>query len=413
MSVLDDDLDVLSWLDSEESVRPVIEVKTANTASLTSIETTGTSFEINREVLLGLLNKCIGVVPTRDMIPVLTNFQFQLYDGKLKVVASSLEMSITAYTTQVDIKTEGTEVFPAKVILNIAKEANTGSNIFIEVTPAGAVIVSGSFSSEIRLIQGKDFPVLESIETIDFHEVDRQKFVDAITKVKYALPGRDYSGQASMKMISIKNGKFTTCDGSRFQQVRLEDFKLSMQLGAESIPHLTKMLTASDHMSMFVGETKNKLVFKLDNLVFYVNKLESPYPNVEQLWLRPALSNDQALSVNRQELITAIKQVRLASDPNENAIGLIIDSGEMKLIAKDTNASSQVTIPCKWDGKPKNIVVNYMHLAEMLKVYTQAECTFMLGEDTTKSKPPILLRDDEATSLATISQMLAYRVGLG
>jgi DNA polymerase-3 subunit beta len=412
MSVLDGDLDVLSWLDSEESVRPAIEVKTASTASLTSIETTGTSFEINREVLLNLLNKCIGVVPTRDMVPVLTNFQFQLYNGTLTVIASSLEMTITAYTSQVNIKTEGTEVFPAKVLFNIVKEANAGSDIFIEVTSAGAVIVSGSFSTELRLIPGKDFPKLESIATIEFHEIDRVKFVEAINKVRYALPGRDYSGQASMKMISIKNGKFTTCDGSRFQQVRLEDFKLSMQLPTDTIAHLIKMLTSSDHVNMFVGETKHKLVFKLDNLVFYMNKLESPYPNVEQLWLRPALSNDQILLVNRQELITAIKQVRLASDPNENAIGLMLEKDQMKLVAKDTNTSSQVVIPCQWSGKPKNVVVNYTHLAEMLKVYTQQECRFMLGEDTKNRKTPILLKDDESTSLATISQMLAYRVGL-
>lgn len=412
MSVLDDDLDVLSWLDSEESVKPAIEVKAANTASLTSIETSGTSFEINREVLLNLLNKCIGVVPTRDIIPVLTNFQFQLYDGTLKVIASSLEMSISAYTNQVDIKVEGTEVFPARTLLGIAKEANVGSSIFIEVTSAGAVIVSGSFSSEIRLVQGKDFPKLPSIETIELHEINRTQFVDAVSKVKYALPGRDYSGQASMKMISIKNGKFTSCDGSRFQQVRIEDFKLSMQLPSDSIAQLIKMLTSSDHMSMFVGETDNKLIFKLDNTVMYLNKLKSPYPNVEQLWLRPALSNDQVLIVDRQELITAIKQVRLASDPDQNAIGMMLDSGEMKLIAKDINNSAAVTIACKWEGKPKNIVVNYIHLAEMLKAYSQPECKFMLGEDTKGRKPPILLKDDDSLSLATISQMLAYRVGL-
>jgi DNA polymerase III subunit beta len=407
-----DDVDILSWLDNEEPAKPTFQVKSAYTNTLTSPEIVGTSFEIGREVLLSLLEKAITVIPTRDMVPVLINFQFRVFEDRLEIVASSLDMSIVVSTTQVETKVPGVEVFPARTLYAIVKESNAGSSIFIEVTNTGAVIVAGGYSVDIKLADGKDFPAMDSISDITFYSVDRLKFINAIASVKYALPGKEYSGQDSLRMINIKGGKFTACDGARFQQVRIDGFKLSMKLPTLGITTLIKTLTSSDIEELEIGETEDRLVFKLGSTIFYVNKLDDPYPNVEQLWLRPALSNTQELLVNRQELLTAIKQVKIAADPTLHAIGLVLEESTLKVVAKDINNSASTIIACKWNGKPKNVVVNYLHLAEMLKAYSPAECKFLLGEDTAAHKVPILLKDDETLALATIAQMLSYRAGL-
>ena len=404
------EVDILSWLDQTESVRPATKVTSAHADTLTSEEVNGTCFEIQREVLLALLEKAVVVVPTRDMVPVLTNFQFQVADNELKVVASSMEMSIVVSTDQVQTKVAGTEVFPARTLLNIVKESGAGNSVYIEVTASGAVIVSGGFSAEIKMASGKDFPPMDGLESVTFHEVNRAAFIEALSAVRYALPGKEFSGQPGLKMISVKGGKFTACDGSRFQQVRIDGFKLSMKLPTFNIAILLKMLHSSDIEMLEVGETKKRLIFRLGNTVLYMNKLEDPYPNVEQLWLRPALSNDQLLVVDRSELITAIKQVKIASE--SNAIGIIIDSNTMRIQAKESINSASTVIGCTWAGKPRTMVVNYVHLAEMLKAYNKDECRFLLGEDTKLHKSPILLKDEDTLAIATIPQMLAYRAGL-
>lgn len=412
MEVLKDDVDILSWLDDTEPARPTFEAKSTRKNTLTSPDVVKISFEINREVLLSLLEKAVGVVPTRDIIPVLTNFQFQLFEDKLQVVSSSRDMSVVVSTAQVDAKVTGTQVFPARTLLTIIKESNVGSTIFIEVTNTGAVIVAGTYSVEIQVSLGSDFPVMDIITDVVFHEVNRLSFVEAISQVKYALPGKDHSGQDSLKMISIKGGKFTACDGSRFQQTRLDKFKLHMQLPTFSINNLIKILASSDQEMLEIGETENNLVFRLNNIVFYLSKMEDPYPNVEQLWLRPALSNDQELIVDKAQLITAIKQVKIAADSTMNAIGLSLNDNTITVTAKDLNKGASVVIPCTWGKKHKDIVVNYIHLAEMLKAYAPSECKFLLGEDSKTHKVPILLKDDDSMAIATIAQLLTSRAGL-
>lgn len=406
------DLDILSWLDQEESV-PAIEVRSAKADSLTASDASGTCFEIQREVLLSLMEKAISLVATRDIIPVLTNFQFRVSANELKIVASTEKMSVVVTTAQVVTKVPGVEVFPGRTLLNIVKECGVGNTVYIEATSTGAVVVSGTFTAEVSMMSGKGFPSMDSIEDLDFHEVDRAEFLNAISAVKYALPGKDYSGQGSLRMINIKGGKFTACDGARFQQVRIDGFKLSMKLPAGAIAHLVKILTGSDIETLDIAETSsNKLVFRLGTTVFYVNKMADAYPNVEQLWLRPALSNDQELIVDKQELITAIKQVRFAADPDSNAIALSFDSDSMAVITKGINNSASATINCQWSGKKTVLVVNCFHLAEMLKAYNQKECQFRLGEDTKLRKSPILLKDNDTLAIAVIPQLLKYRAGL-
>jgi DNA polymerase-3 subunit beta len=403
MKVLDD---ILTWLDNTEPAKPTFQAKSANTNTLTAPEVITISFEVGREVLLSLLDKAISVVPSRDIIPVLNNFQFQASEGELKVIASSTEMSIVTSTTQVETKVPGVQIFPAKMLLNIIKQSYANSQIFIEVTNTGAVIVSGGFSAEIRVSQSKDFPAVDDITDVVFHEIVRSSFLEAISTVRYALPGKDHSGQDSLCMISIKNGKFTACDGARFQQVRIPGFKLSMQLPTFSIGNLIKVLSASDQEILEIGETQNNLVFKINNVIFYMKKLEDPYPNVEQLWLRPALNNDQELLVDKDQLITAIKQVKVTADSVSNSVTLDIEDNQITVSARDNNSNSATAvIACKWDKKPRKLVVNFTHLAELLKAYGPSECRFLLEQDSKTYKAPILLKDNETMALATIAQM--------
>jgi DNA polymerase III sliding clamp (beta) subunit (PCNA family) len=408
------DLDILSWLDKEEPVTPTQVLKSTKTDSLTTPDVAGTCFEIQREVLVSLLERAISIVPTKDIIPVLNNFQFHVKDSELKIIASSGKLSIVMVTDQVTTKVEGVEVFPARTLLNIVKECSSNSIVYIEATSSGAVIVSGGFSAEIAMPSGKGFPVMDDLTGVTFHEVNRTDFINAVNTVKYALPDKDYSGQSGMKMINIKSGKFTACDGSRFQQVRVENFNLNMKLPALCISSLLKILSSTDMETIEIGETTlDKLVFRLGPTVFYVNKLADPYPNVEQLWLRPALSNDQVLLVNRAELITAIKQVRFAVEGSaSNAVGLVLQEDQLTVVAKGINKSSTTVIGCTWKGKPRTIAVNCLHLAEMLKAYPHEQCKFMLDDDTQLYRSPILLKDEDSYAIATISQLLSYRAGV-
>lgn len=400
-------VDILSWLEEENPV----EVSYKSTDTLTSTGQ-GTCFEINREIFLHLMEKAIIAIPQKDITPLYVNFQVSVKSDYLEIVATNDEITIVVGTNQVDVKYTGVELFPARTLYSIAKESAANSTIYCEATTHGLVIVAGNFSSELQMFRSKDYPQPISTEGIDFHEIDRQSFIDAISKVRYALPGRDFGGLASLGVVSIKNGKFTASDNNRFQQVRVDNFRLNMQLRAAGLNTLLKTLTASDQDVIEVAELDNHLVFRLNNLTYYTKKSGNTYPNVEQLWLKPALNNNQVFLVDKDELITAIKQVKTAADTESNAISLTMENNKLDVRIKSGQKSASTTISCVYPGKERKIVVNFIHLAEMLKAYEAKECKFLLGADAKGRKAPILLKDDETMAVAVINQLVAYRADL-
>lgn len=406
-------VDILSWLDDTEPVKSEVVGRTISTDTLTTSETKGTCFEVSRDVLLHLMEKAIIIVPNKDIIPAYTNFKFKVGHGLLSISASNGETSIEVWTDQVHCLTEGTEFFPARALMSVVKEGLAGSTTYIEATPSGVVVVSGNFSAQLPMLASAKFELPYQPGTRTIYDVNKVEFIDALATLRYALPKRDFNGQASLKMINIQNGKFTACDGSRFQQVRIDGFNLSMKLDALSINNLLKVLSFNDGEEFTIAETDNDYLFGVGALNFFVKKMSKPYPNVEQLWLRPALSNDQAFVVDRDELITAIKQVKTAADLGSTAVTLDIESDKVLVsISGINNRLASTTIACKLDGKARKVVVNYLHLAEMLKAYKSKECRFLLGPDTASKKTPILLKDDDTMALATISQLVAYRAGM-
>lgn len=408
-------INVMELLDAEEATAAIKPRSLQATAEADTSE--GVCFEIDRGVLKVLLEKAVEVVPNKSVIPVIKNFQFRVRGDKLSVVATNLNMSIIASTAMsVETKTGGVEVFPARKLLEIVRESDDGSRVFISVTGRTAVVVAGNASWEIALGRGSDFPRMPKVAAGDLQEVDRAELLRCLSTVKYAVGN---AGRESLMMINVKSGRFTACDGSRLQQARMSGLSIDMQIPGSAIDKLIKMLKASDLQTMQVGEAENRLVFRVGADVLLVNKTASEFPPLEQLWLRPALSNDQELVVEKDLLLSAIKRVKINVDLEYSAVSLRLvpgpegRMGELVISASDVDGNSAVeTVPANWAGKKRELVLHFRYLAEMLSSYAPDDCLFKLGEDQKTKKSSVLLLDAEARSMGIVQQMVGVPVKL-
>lgn len=400
-------IDVLDYLNKEEATQQTPVVKAA---AVPTEDTEGVCFEIDRGVLKVLLEKAIEVVPNKDMIPVLKNFQFRVRGNKLSVVASNLNMNVISSTSMsVETKTGGVEVFPAKKLLEIVRESDAGSRIYINVTGRTCIVVAGSASWQISLGKGTDFPKMPKVAAEDLQTIDRDEFLRCLSTVKYAVG----TSREALMMVDVKKGRFTACDGNRLQQARMSGMTGNMKIPAFAIDKLIKMLKGSDLEMMQIGEVHRHLVFKIGSDVLLVKGEETNFPPLEELWLRPALSNDQELKIEKTLLVDAIKRVKVAVDLEWNAISLRLEPGkpgfmgEMTISASDGDGNRAAeTVPIQWSGAKRELVLHCRYLKEMLSSYPQDMCTFKLGEDQIKKKSPILLKDEEMNSMGIVQQMV-------
>lgn len=365
----------------------------------------GIAFTIKKFVLQVLLDKAITVVPTRDVMPVLKCFQFQVDPQRLRVVASDLEMSLIASTPMVSVSWPGTAVFPAKKLLEIVKSAED-ADVSITVKDTTARISIGRASWTLQLQGGHDYPAMPAITEAEFVAVDRKVFADAIIAVRYAA-SRDPS-RANLNIIDITDGKLTACDGSRIQQIRISDFPINLRIPISAVDDLLRLLKITELESIDVGQSNDRLIFRFGGDVFIVSKFFAQFPDMEASMLRPALENRHTLNCDRTDLIDAIRRIRINADTESSAIALTLDAATLTVTAKDKfgNTAGE-TIDATYTGTPRTVMVNHRYLTDMINTYADTTCTFRLGDDTKTRRAPILLRNDTTGDAGCLQQMAA------
>lgn len=406
------DINVMSFLQQEEEKQAATLARTVEFLSLAddvSANYVGVKFSIKRDVLLHLLSKCISVVPTKDRVPIILNLLAEVEDGKLTLTSSNLELSVKTSTSQVETEVPGTELIPAKKLYSIVKDSD-GGEVFIEFTSKAVVIAIGATSWEIAkpTSVAKSFPRIAD-ETLDFRPYNRLEFIRALETVKYAVC-KDFTLPV-YRMIKVDRGRFNAYDGNRFQRITTE-LDLNLDIPAYSIDTLLKKLRGVDSSTIGISQSKDKIFYSLGSEIFCTGRMLLEYPNVDTKIIAPLLSNRQQLVMSKAELLRALKSVRVTSGEDFNSVGIIVSREGAEIFSKDGDNKATCTIECDWPNKKRLIVVNHVQLTELLSVYEEDMCRFLLGEDSRQRKSPLLLKSEEHGTIGFLSQLSPLIMGI-
>lgn len=364
------------------------------------------SLTIKRHVLLAMLDRAASVLPSRDAIPVLKNFQFQAVDGRLTVIATDLELSIISISELVDIKTEGTAVLPGKQLVSIVKEA-AGETVSIEIEDDRVNLISENAHWTLRLIRDDEYPLLPDIKNLSYVEVDRLTFLESLEAV-YRSASTD-TNRPNLCLVDCAGGKVRATDGVRCQQVDMGEGSVpDMQIPIGAVQDLLRLMRATDVESISVADDDAYLVFKIGNDSFIASKLAMEFPPIEDLLINPAMQNDRPMTCDREELVSTIKRVRITADPESSAIRLTMDNNQLCIQSQDDmgNKADEI-IPCGWSGSEYSVVVNHRFLTDLLEISDAPTCHFYFGKDTKTNKSHILHRDPDTSQIGIIGQMRA------
>ena len=79
-------------------------------------------FSVSSSSLLSLLSMTGKVISSKNQLPILDYFLFELKDGRLKVTASDLETVLTGSIEVDNVESEGIIAAPARLMLDSLKE---------------------------------------------------------------------------------------------------------------------------------------------------------------------------------------------------------------------------------------------------------------------------------------------------
>lgn len=360
------------------------------------------SIQGQASVLIDLLQSAVDIVPTKEIIPNTGYVKIEGVPGSggsishVRVSSTDGERSLSVVDDSYTVRLHGSVLVAGKRLLDILKLAPS-PEVRIDVFGTSATVRSGRAVWTLAVPPAENiFPSFTSIDDIEPHSLEKEEFLRTLELI-YPAVSKSTSRQALMQ-AELTAGKIVSCDGIRAHKVTLPDFPKTVHttLPLRFIESAIRELRRFDDETVEFGASSASVFLRLGKTTLVSQRLNFEYPKVEHLVIGPALTNEERVSVPKDELIETIKRVRVNADPDFHSLTLSLrGSGtgwNLTVRARDKKGNaSQETLEVAVDGpaSPKDITVNHRYLLEFLACFEENSVTLKLGESSKSKQAPI------------------------
>lgn len=319
-------------------------------------------FVVSSSALLGLLQTTNKVISSKNTLPILDYFLFDLKDGVLKITASDLETTLVGTLPVESVEREGLIAVPVKLMLDSLKEFSE-QPLTIEANETTWEIVVSWKSGKLTLpgTSGLSYPELPQLsEAKQTITMDVDALLTGINKTIFATADDELRPVMNGVYVNIEpqSVTFVATDAHKLVKYTAEnasDMAASFILPKKPANLLRGMLPKEEEDVTIEFDDKNVL-FRLKNQVLICRLIEGNYPNYNAVI--PA-NNPNKVFVDRVELLNAIRRVAVCSNQSTNLIKFDIKQGEINLTAQDLDfsVSAQESLPC--DYQEDDIVIGF------------------------------------------------------
>jgi DNA polymerase-3 subunit beta len=343
-------------------------------------------FKINSKVLEKLLSKIIPAVPSRTPMPILENFLFEIKDGSLTVSATDLEIALRS-SLNVAAEKNIKMVVPARLLYDIIRSLEDTQVNFL-VDSKGKIKIStdkGVYS--LSYSPSEDFPEIASVSKEKEVIINGNDLKKALEQTAFAMSKEDMRPAMTGTLVEFaKEGlRFVATDGHRLVKFINKSFSTDLQeqyiIPERAISVLLKQLGDAD-VKIYLSKTYASFI--INDLEFISRLIGEKYPSYSSVI---PLENENFLTVNRSELLSAIKRMMLFSTSNSKQVKFSIADNSLEVSAEDVDHGSDAkeNIQCEYKGEPMDIGFNTTYVNDILSHLGGDQVVFKLHSPTKAS----------------------------
>ncbi len=326
-------------------------------------------FTVNSTDLQKALTKISGAVPTKSTLPILENFLFSLQKNSLHVIATDLEISMSA---MIDVKgsEDGSIAVPARRLMDTIRalpdiqilfHADLTSNKIKMITETGEYNLVGESS--------KDFPAVPDFKAENEIVLEPALLNSLIARTIFSVSTDELRPAMTGVLLQLRPGemKAVATDGHRLVRVHYRPMPESriqrdLIVPAKALQLVAKMMEV-EQCTLVVSATHVKYAFK--NFSLTTRVIGESYPNYESVI---PLDNEKRLVVNRNSLLAAVRRVSLYSNTTTHQVRFSLKKNEVKLMAEDVDFGGEARerIGCTYDADDLEIGFNSHYVVDIL-----------------------------------------------
>lgn len=329
-------------------------------------------FIVSSTALFSHLQAISRVINSKNALPILDCFLFNLEDETLSITASDNETTMTTSLEVSQSDSNGSFALSSKTILDALKE--------IPEQPLSFEINTGTLEITVQYQNGKYNVVGQNADEFPQAATLGENAVHVNMEASILLSGinRSLFATADDELRPVMNGIYFDITTEDITMVASDGHKLvrNKTLSAKGderaafiLPKkpaaLLKNLLPKEQGTVKIEFDERNAIYTLENYRMVCRLIEGRYPNYNSVIPQ---NNPHKVTIDRQQLISALKRVSVFSSQASSLIKLRMQENQMIISAQDIDfsTSAEESLTCQYQGNPMSIGFKSTFLIDIL-----------------------------------------------
>lgn len=344
-------------------------------------------FTVSSSALSSKLNMLAKVIGSKNSLPILDCFLFQVANGEMSITASDSDNVIKSTLALTDHDGEGEFCVPNRVILDALKELPE-QPLHFDVDAAGeAVAIKIVYQNGLYNFTGQsaeEYPRTQSMNdactTVSLptemliNNISRSLFATANDELRPVMNGIYFDLTADALAIVASDGH---------KLVRSKNFTIKSESpSAFNLPKkpasLLKNILSKDGDDAIIKFDDRSAEIQFTDGVMRCRLIDGRYPNYNSV----IPNNPNEVTVDRRGLQSALRRVLPFASESSQLIRFHIESGRFEVSSEDIDfsTSAKEQLSCEYNGSPISIGFKGSSLMEILTNLTSDNIIIQLAD---------------------------------
>ncbi|MFH1031373.1 MAG: DNA polymerase III subunit beta [Chloroflexota bacterium] len=343
------------------------------------------------------LSKGLGVVgravATRTTLPITNNVLLATDQGRLKLVATNLEIAVSHWI-DAKVDSEGSITVPARLLIEFVNSL-PNEDVSINIAPRTKTLglKCARFEARISGIDAKDFPPIPKVSDGIATGVELTAFRRAISQVVFAA-----ATEESRPVLTGVNAQF---EGSLLTLAAADGFRLAVYtlplltpvsqkaeviIPARTLAELNRLMADDEEkVQVTVNPNKSQVLFTLKDTELVSQLIQGTFPQYSQLIPQKFSSRAE---VDVAEFLRATKTASIFARDGSGIVRLVVSEGKMTVSARSEDVGENTgDVDAKVEGEESKIAFNGKYLIDVLSVLGELRVAL---ETTSPSSPGVI-----------------------
>ncbi|MDR1955855.1 MAG: DNA polymerase III subunit beta [Treponema sp.] len=342
-------------------------------------------FTGERSVLLKEIAIAQEIISSKNAISILSNIYLEAENDTLSIKATDLKVNFETKVPIMVIEPGSTTVFGDKFlgILNSIPEGELEfeqTDMKITIKPTMKKI-----RFQLKSIASEKFPEFPVPNTEDAFELPVKDFKEMILQTIFAVS--DDETRYFMNGVFFEKAKdkliMVATDGRRLAYISKDLGEDIQEFSGIIIPpkilHII-MKRAGDEGLVSISVTDKLIFIQFGSYNLSSVLIEGQFPNYQRVIPE---SQSYFFTVNRMEMLDALKRVSLLVEQKSHRVYLGLNPGTIAVYSEESDiGTAKEDIPCKYEGEELSMALNYRYIEEPFKVMGEDEVSIHFTEAT-------------------------------